>query len=56
MFLTEENAYFLSKNVLENRNFFSVCGDIVMTQVVSIRLKASWGRSAGAPGRGRQDK
>ena len=33
-----------------------VCGDIVMTQAVSIRLKASWGRSAGAPGRGRQDK
>ena len=28
-----------------------VCGDIVMTQAVSIRLKASWRRSAGVPGR-----
>ena len=33
-----------------------VCGDIVMTQAVSIRLKASWRRSAGVPGQRRQDK
>ena len=33
-----------------------VSGDIVMTQAVSIRQQASWRRSAGSPGRGRQDQ